>query len=232
MDKEVFIVGAGPVGLTLALVLTQLKIPCRIIDKLVEPTDQSRAAGIHARTLELLASMGVVDEIIQQGNQAHAISVCANSECIARIDYSKVKSPYPFAVLLPQAQTEKILTEHLASLNVSVERGVELIDFVQEKDAVSATLKHADAREEKITTGYLVGCDGAHSVVRHQLNFEFKGESLEQAWIFGDIDADWDGAQDEIHLIMREQGIFFCFSIWKWSLSIGCELPRTRSARG
>jgi 2-polyprenyl-6-methoxyphenol hydroxylase-like FAD-dependent oxidoreductase len=85
------------------------------------------------------------------------------------------QSPYPFGLMLPQSETERLLEERLATLGVSVERQVEVLSFKRNAAGVEAVLRHSDGREEAVSADWLLGCDGAHSVVRHGLGATFQG---------------------------------------------------------
>jgi 2-polyprenyl-6-methoxyphenol hydroxylase-like FAD-dependent oxidoreductase len=86
---------------------------------------------------------------------------------------NETESPYKFALMIPQSDTERLLEEHLASLGVYVNRQLKLKQFQPEAVSVSCTLVHSDYAEETVEASWLIGCDGAHSTVRHQLGFEF-----------------------------------------------------------
>lgn len=209
----VLIAGAGPTGLTLAISLTLQDIPCRIIDKLATATAQSRAAGIHARSLEIFRQLGIVDETIQQGVQAHAIAIHAGGKQIAHLDYTMADSPYNFAIMLPQTDTEAILTQRLTQLGIKIEREVELIEFHQENAVVSAQLQHSNGDIEQITAPYLFGCDGAHSIVRKSLDVAFVGKTIEEHWSLADVTATWNAPHDELHIYLSDAGVLLIFPL-------------------
>src|SRR5215471_1350018 len=132
-ECDVLVVGAGPVGLTLASELTRHGVSCRLIDKAQQAAPWSRAAGIQARTLELFEKMGVVDTFLTQGNKAKGLSVSSHEKELAHFDFPQlIDSPYPYALLIPQHITETILAEHLTNhQGLAIERGVELISLIQ-----------------------------------------------------------------------------------------------------
>jgi 2-polyprenyl-6-methoxyphenol hydroxylase-like FAD-dependent oxidoreductase len=192
---EVLIVGGGPTGLTLAITCRRFGLRVRIIDRLTEPAPVSKALAVWSGSLEAFDALGVVQEFLAAGVRLRALHMGDGSLSLATLEVGKgVDSPYPFALLLPQSRTEQLLTKHLAALGVSVERGVELLGFEQDADGVTAQLRHADGQEETIHSTYLVGCDGARSVVRHTLGIPFEGYTepligvLCDAGIEGDID--------------------------------------------
>jgi 2-polyprenyl-6-methoxyphenol hydroxylase-like FAD-dependent oxidoreductase len=106
---------------------------------------------------------------------------------MAHIRLDEVQTPHPYALMLPQSDTERLLDEHLNSYGVKVEREIELVRFSSGSTSVTATLRHADGHEETIEAAWLIGCDGAHSAVRHGLNMAFEGETLLSDWILADV---------------------------------------------
>jgi 2-polyprenyl-6-methoxyphenol hydroxylase-like FAD-dependent oxidoreductase len=112
-DPAVLVVGAGPVGLVLACELVRRDVPIRIIDKLTEPTDESRAIVVHARSLEMFARVGMLDELIESGVRTTTFQMYDGGERIARIALDTVDSPFPFSVTTAQTETERVLTERL-----------------------------------------------------------------------------------------------------------------------
>jgi len=98
-----------------------------------------------------------------------------------------VVSAYPFALMLPQAETERLLEEHLERLGVSVERETALLSFSQDETAVTVKLTAATGNNETVPVDWLIGCDGAHSTVRHGLGMEFAGDTLASDWMLADV---------------------------------------------
>ena len=183
MTVQVLVVGAGPVGLTMAAELARYRVPVRIIDKAAQRTDKSKALVLWSRTLELLERAGCAGALVAAGRQITAANFVAGAKALGRVNLTGLTTPYSFALMLPQAETERLLEAHLASLGITVERQVEAVGFTADAAGVSGTLRHPDGREEILRTDWLVGCDGAHSVVRHQLGVEFEGETLNSDWL-------------------------------------------------
>ncbi len=219
---EILIVGAGPTGLTLANELNRYQVPCRIIDKLTEPTNQSRAAGIHARTLEVLNNMGLKKRVVAEGLKVTGICMHANDQEIINLDYTIVDSPINFVIMLPQCDTEKLLREHLAKYKQTVNYNTELVNFEQDASVVHCTLKH-NGTMEKLSVPYLIGCDGAHSQVRHTLKLDFAGSALKEDWIMADVFADWQGDVNKIHIYMSPEGVFMLFPMPNKRFRIGAD---------
>ena len=140
---EVLVVGAGPVGLVAAAELARHGIAVRIIDKLPQPTNESRAIAVHARSLDMLARMGAVEALIATGVKAKAMELYSGHHKLFRVPLDSLDTAYPFSLNTPQTETERVLTRHLEALGVTVERGVELTHLAQHGEAVQVTVRHA-----------------------------------------------------------------------------------------
>jgi 2-polyprenyl-6-methoxyphenol hydroxylase-like FAD-dependent oxidoreductase len=168
MKVDVLVAGAGPVGLAMAAELARYGVSVRIVDKASQRTDKSKALVLWSRTLELLDRTGCSKRLIDAGFKVSAVNIVEGSKQIAHLSLDGVATPHPYALMLPQSETERLLEEHLNTLGVQVERSVELTRFAASTDQVVSTLRHTDGREEALETTWLIGCDGAHSTVRHQ----------------------------------------------------------------
>jgi 2-polyprenyl-6-methoxyphenol hydroxylase-like FAD-dependent oxidoreductase len=215
MKTDVLVAGAGPVGLTVASELTRYGLSVRIVDKNTQRTDKSKALVLWARTLELIDRMSLngADRFIQAGLKVELVNILSGKETIGRADMNEVDSRYKFVLLIPQSETERLLEEHLGTLNVKAERQTELTDFRETADGVSYVLKHADGREETGEALWLIGADGAHSVVRHKLNKEFHGSTLLSDWMLADIHLTGVQGAPAINLYWHADGILALFPL-------------------
>jgi 2-polyprenyl-6-methoxyphenol hydroxylase-like FAD-dependent oxidoreductase len=189
MNTPVLIVGAGPVGLTLACELTRYQVPVRIVDKAAQRTDKSKAIVIWSRTLELLdrGDRGSAP-FVEAGFKVEGVNIVApEGHVVGHVKMESVASPYNYALMLPQSDTERLLEERLQRLGVSVERSTEATALTIGPDGVEATLRSADGRKETIHADWLAGCDGAHSIVRHTLAAPFSGETMGSDWVLADV---------------------------------------------
>jgi 2-polyprenyl-6-methoxyphenol hydroxylase-like FAD-dependent oxidoreductase len=207
-ESPLLIVGAGPVGLTMACELARHGVRCRIIDKAAARSQTSKALAIFPRTLEVFETMGVAERILQGGLRLRGICIHNRHEQIAKIEMATIASPYPFVLSLPQSETERILIEQLESLGVSVERARELTGLTQTDTAVHAVIRDESGREETIETPWLLGCDGAHSATRHLLSMEFSGAPYDESFVLADVKVDASVSKDEANLFFSEEGIF------------------------
>ncbi len=212
-DLPVLVVGAGPTGLVLAAELIRHGITCRIIDKAAGPTPLSKATTVQARTLEILEDMGIVDETLKAGSKSHGVNIYDGTNRLLHVSYDDLESPYPFLLNIPQSTLERVLGDFVTSLGLAVEWSTELIGFGQDAGGVTATLRDADGQEETVRAAWLVGCDGAHSVVRHVLDIPFEGKSYTQWFGLADATLQWGLRHDELHGFVHPTGLFFAIPL-------------------
>jgi 2-polyprenyl-6-methoxyphenol hydroxylase-like FAD-dependent oxidoreductase len=213
MKTDVLIAGAGPVGLTMASELARYGLSVRLVDKNTQRTDKSKALVLWARTLELIDRMSPdgADRFIQAGLKTESANILSGNETIGHVDMKNIDSKYKFVLMIPQSETERLLEEHLATFNLKAERQTELTDFHETADAVSCVLKHADGREETAEASWLIGADGAHSIVRHKLNKEFHGSTLLSDWMLADLHLTGVQGPPAINLYWHADGILALF---------------------
>jgi 2-polyprenyl-6-methoxyphenol hydroxylase-like FAD-dependent oxidoreductase len=214
MTQPVLIVGAGPVGMTLAMELARYGVPLRILDKVAARTDKSKALVLWSRTLELLDRGPGARRFVEAGFKVNAVNMISRGKTVGHVDMSSTKSPYPFALMLPQSETERLLEERLGELGVKVERNVEVTAVSFAGDRVDAVLRRADGTQENVATPWLAGCDGAHSLVRHSVGASFTGETLESDWILADVHMTGYPSKDsEASVYWHKAGAFVIFPI-------------------
>lgn len=191
-DPDVFVIGAGPVGMTVAAELTRHGVRCRIVDKRPHIVEHSHASVVHVRTQEVFAAMGIVDGWITNGFPFKQVVMNAFGKHIGILHLSGVDSPYPEPRTIGQNITEQLLIEHLAYMGVTVERPVEAIAFQQDSHGVNVTLQYPDGRSEIACASWLISCEGSGSVVRKQLDIPFEGERyLGQEFVQTDARIRW-----------------------------------------
>ena len=207
----VLIVGAGPTGLTAALELSRLGIGVRIVDRAPEPSLTSRALGIQARTVELLRVRGVGDEMLRLGSRASATTLYSGGEKLAAIELHRMPSEFNYVLLLAQSETERLLTEQLNRQGVKVERGVEMVSVSRRPDHVGVQLRSGDGTEEAVTASYLIAADGSHSAIRKAMGLPFKGRSLTQSYVLGDLHLAGDVPEDQLSIFLARNGFLAIF---------------------
>ncbi|MEH0841166.1 FAD-dependent monooxygenase [Micromonospora sp. CPCC 205711] len=211
---EVLVVGAGPTGLSMAGQLAAFGVRVRVVDRAVDRVHESRALAIQPRTLEVLTGLGVTDEMVARGNRAVRLCLHARGRerAVSLFDLGLQDTAYPYLLFLSQAETERILGEHLAAAGVGVDRGVELVGLDHTADGAVGTLRHGDGREERVSARYVVGCDGAHSAVRHLAGIGFAGGAYPQTFVLADLEADGVDA-GAAHVFLSGRGMLFLFPL-------------------
>jgi 2-polyprenyl-6-methoxyphenol hydroxylase-like FAD-dependent oxidoreductase len=215
-ETDVLVVGTGPTGLTIAAELAAQDIGCRIIDKTPTRSEQSRALVVQARSLELLQKMGIADELVARGRRTIKATPFVEGRLAANFEFGDIgvdDTPYPFMLLVSQAETERVLEEHLESLGGKIERPVELLTFAQDAEGVSARLSHEDGRQETVQAHYVVGADGAHSAVRHTLELSFEGDAYSQDFVLADTEIDWSGEDGRLYFFLSHKGLLAVFPL-------------------
>ena len=222
-DCDVLVVGAGPTGLTLAAQLLARGVRTRIIDKDPGTPRLSRAIAIQPRTLETLDMMGIADRFLDAGHRVRGLSVYTGTRRLIGIDMAHSGSAYRFQLHLPQQRTEALLRERVAELGGAVETGMELVGFTDDREIVTATVRDPAGREHEVSAAFLIGCDGAHSRVRHLLDVPFLGQPYPWDWLLADAHVDWAGRSDEVHVFTRPDSLpLLCIPITErlWRLSL------------
>lgn len=196
---EVLVVGAGPVGLVLACDLARQGVPVRVVDAATGATPHSRAIVVWPRTLELLRRIGVTEQMCASGHRLDAVSFYSAHRRLGAVQMAAMAdTPYPFALTLPQTQTERILRERLAELGGAVERGTGLTALSGSDNAPRATLRTATGGVEQVTASWLIGADGAGSQVRAELGVGFEPRGREVLFAIGDGTLSGDQLSQEL----------------------------------
>ena len=222
-DCQVLVVGAGPTGLVLAAELLARGIRTRIIDKGDGTVLQSRAIGIHARTLEVLDMMGLAERFTGRGHVVHHFRFYSKARCLASLDLARCGSRFGYLLDLPQDETERLLRARVAELGGVIEQRAELTSLTTGADSVTASILSPAGQDETINASYVVGCDGAHSRVRRELGLPFHGHPYPQDWLLADVLLDSDLREDAVHAFFRPDGlpvIFFPMRDHRWRLTL------------
>lgn len=202
-DTDILIVGAGPTGLTLAASLAQKGIRASLLDSQAEGANTSRAAVIHAKTLEALRPLGIVDSLVVKGKPVKRFTIRDRDRVLLPIDFDQLPTEFNYALMLSQAVTERVLLEKLKTMNVPPVRPRKLIGFTQDKDSVTAQFddgSHCRAR-------FLVGADGMHSKVRETAGIAFEGSSYRESFILADVRLTGGIPDDQVILYFSPAGM-------------------------
>lgn len=199
----VLIVGAGPSGLMAALLLSRLEIPVRIIDKALTKSPYSRAIGVQIRTLEIFSSLGILPELMKQGISVTNFQINTEHAFPIDLDPKFSLSLFHRPAIVDQPHTEAVLESALLEHDVSVERGVEFLNFVDENDGTQAHVKEVQGHISKQKYSAIIGADGAHSTVRKKMNNSFLGRAYDDAFILADVELDTDAEHKLIRLYFK-----------------------------
>lgn len=200
---DVLIIGAGPVGLALATSLRRQGVDAVLLDRAAEGANTSRAAVVHARTLEVLRDIDVTDELVGRGVIVPRFTVRERDRALLTVEFGDLPTDYPYTLMVPQNVTEEVLLGRLEKAGGRVHRPFEATGLTQDEDGVTAAL--ADGTE--IRARYAVGTDGMHSVVREQAGIAFEGDAYPESFVLADVHMDWDGAPDEVMLFFSPEGV-------------------------
>lgn len=207
--KDVLIVGAGPSGLTLACGLARAGVSFHLIDKLGKRLPHSRALVVHLRSLEIFDQLGIADELLPLGNNVAGARVHfagKRSVNVRLFDQSYAGCRFHGALFVEQEQTEAALDRCLNKLGQKVHFGHELIGYEERSGQVHASCRGDENREYQVECQYIVGSDGAHSVVRSQKNIPFLGSAYPQDFILADVDLMWDAPRNLFQIFIDRHG--------------------------
>ena len=202
-EIDVIVVGAGPVGLTAAIVLTQHGHRVRIVDDQAAGANTSRAAVVHSRTLELLEPYGVVPVLADRGMPIPRFTIRDRDRTLISVPFAGLPTAYPYTLMISQADTERFLLERATELGVVVDRPATVASIVQNDDSVTTTLSGG----EQISARYLIGADGMHSTVREQAGIGFTGGSYAESFALADIRSTGGIPRDEVILYFSPAGL-------------------------
>ena len=226
-EVDILIAGAGPIGLAAGIQLRTHGITnYRIIDKTVPPslnqlTDFSRAIGVHARTLEILEDVDISHQLVDRGTIAHTGSYFYNDHMMYRLNYhsgcDKAHLQYPWNLMVTQGNTIDVLKHKLNNLGHIIEWEKSLIDLEQKEDHVIASILNEKTGEtEVVRAKWLLGCDGAHSVVRKKLGIGFPGHVYPERWVVCDLNIDWDVPHDDIAFLGSKDAFAVTLPLKGW----------------
>lgn len=204
-DARILIVGAGPVGLSLACLLAVSGTPFRIVDGKAGTVTDSRALGVHARTLEIMQSLNLAADFIRSGRVTRFMTFHDRNQPLFSLDFNVLRkdTAYPFYLIVPQSETEDLLYRKLRQLGGEVEWNTPLRSLEEGADAVTVHLEGGSA-----TYPYVVGCDGAASLIRKSLGISFSGITYDAWFVLSEVRIAEDRlATDATHVIMADDSV-------------------------
>jgi 2-polyprenyl-6-methoxyphenol hydroxylase-like FAD-dependent oxidoreductase len=205
---KVLITGAGPSGLMMAAQLLRYGIQPVIIDSKQGPTDQSKALAVQARSLEIYRQMGVIDKVLEGGEPASGVTFNRDGKPIATLELDHVgegQTLYPYLLMYPQSKNERVLLDFLTVNCCPVYWETELISLTQTGGQVNVKLTNAGQTVD-LSCDYIIGADGAHSVVRKQSQISFSGDTYTHEFYLADVQLDNDLQENHVQLFLADNG--------------------------
>ncbi len=197
-QTQVLVAGAGPVGLTAALVLSELGVEVEVIDEEWRSSVHNYALALHPATLAVLDALGVAEALVAEGRRVRSIAFWEGGEQRAAVDLRALDGPFPFALVVPQSRLESALEARLRERGVRVHWDHRLAAFKDAGSQVTATVNRMERvsggyaaatslsavnKTFSVRAGFLIGADGHHSVVRRQLRAAF--DKIGEPHLFG-----------------------------------------------
>ncbi|MFC9325782.1 FAD-dependent monooxygenase [Kitasatospora sp. NPDC057015] len=182
LSTDVVVVGAGPTGLLLAGDLATAGVRVTVLEKRGGESNLTRAFAVHARTLEQLDARGLADDLIATGTALSSLRLFGR----LRIELGALPTRFPFVLITPQSNTERLLQERALKAGATILRGVEVTGLRQDAEQVRIeTVENGATAVHRAR--YAVGADGVHSTVRDLLGIPFPGESVVNSVLLADV---------------------------------------------
>jgi 2-polyprenyl-6-methoxyphenol hydroxylase-like FAD-dependent oxidoreductase len=204
-DLDVLIVGAGPVGLFLANECARRGLTWRLVETRPSQSEHSKALAIFPRTLEIFDMAGLVGPFVDAANPVTSVAIFSHGRPLAHMRFAPEESPFRFIAMVPQNVTERLLADALRRKGGTVDYETSFVSAVQERDRVNTTLDHKGERIES-SARFVVGCDGAHSTVRHLLDLPFEGQAYDASFLLADVQTNETLPGNEMQLCPSELG--------------------------
>lgn len=198
---EVLVIGAGPVGLTAACQLALAGVDVTVVERDSGPIGQSRAIWVHSRTLELWEPIGIVGEACDRGVLVDRIDIHVGADRKASLPYQGTgRTSFPSGLMLEQSVTQRLLLDRLDGLGFTPRWETELVEFGQDEEGVTATVRHAEGTS-LIRARWLLGCDGGSSTVRKQLGITLEGGTYDSSFFLADVMGSTSFESARAHLV-------------------------------
>lgn len=184
LDTDVLVVGAGPTGMLLAGDLAATGLRVTLLERRPAGiSNMTRAFAVHARTLEQLDARGLADELVATGTPLSRLRIFGRPA----LDLSRLPSRFPYLLVTPQYEVERVLERRARSTGVDVRYGTELRGLDQDTDRVTAEITGPDGAPTTLHARYLVGTDGVRSAVRTALGLPFPGTAVIRSLVLADV---------------------------------------------
>jgi len=200
---DVLVVGAGPAGLAAAIALADAGVDFVLVDSQAEGANTSRACVVHARTLEVLAELGVTERLKEQGVVVPRFTVRDGASVLATVPFGGLPTAYPYTLMVPQDRTEAVLLARLREAGGDVHRPYVVTGVAGDDTGVTVTVSGGAT----VRARYVIGADGMHSTVREQAGIAFTGASYAESFVLADVRMNWPLARDEVSLHLSPEGV-------------------------
>jgi 2-polyprenyl-6-methoxyphenol hydroxylase-like FAD-dependent oxidoreductase len=200
---EVLVVGAGPVGLAVAASLAGHGHVVTVVDRQAEGANTSRAAVVHARTLEVLERLGVSKRLTELGIHAQRFIIRDGDRELMPVQLDQLPTEYPYALMIPQNVTEQVLLDRLEELGGTVHRPYVATTLSQDTDGVEVRMDSGEA----IQAQYVVAADGMHSTIRDRVGLGYGGNMVPQSFSLVDVRVEGGLPADEVLLFFSTPGL-------------------------
>jgi 2-polyprenyl-6-methoxyphenol hydroxylase-like FAD-dependent oxidoreductase len=206
-STDVVIIGAGPTGLTLANALAARGTSFVVLDQAAQGANTSRAAVVHARTLEVLDQLGISDDLCRRGIVVPRFTVHDRDRVLLQVPFDGLPTRYPYTLMVPQNITEQVLADHLAGHGGAVHWHHKVTGLDVGGGGVTVTYARSDGSTGDVRARYVAGCDGMHSVVREKAAIGFTGGRYAESFVLADVRMELPFPRDEVHLFFSPGGL-------------------------
>ncbi len=209
---QVAIVGGGTVGLFLACCLQRVGISCIVFEKRKQPVNHSRSIGIQPVSLELFENLGLAEKFISEGIQVKQGQAFCHEKRIGVLSFDRCPPPYRFILTLPQHKTERILANHLQTLDPGILHWNSEVAEIKQTDHKLLLRVNSGDRVKKVEADFVVGCDGKNSFTRKKFSINFTGEDYPDTYIMGDF-SDNTSLGSAAAIFICKQGVIESFPL-------------------
>lgn len=229
-SESVLIVGAGPTGLTLANALARFRVPFRIVDQNPGHCRDSKGLAINIASQYGMELIGLNNALGRAGCRVHRLNILWRGRRFSAIDFRRLGFHIDSFITQRQSDTERELTEALVVQGHEVHWKSRVIAIDQYRGGAEATFEGSDGTRSIRNFGFIVGCDGKHSIVRRHMDAHFAGHDFPMHFVLGDFELSWNASPDQVYYYVYDDVFFIIVPIdnHTWRVVVKCDgaLPR------